>query len=355
MAQYHFAAALVCRSRCQSAVAAAAYRAGIAIRDERIGKTFDYTRRRGVLHTDIHTPDYVLDWMRERARLWNAIEKSEKRRDSQIARSIDIALPHELTLQQNIELVRDFVRDVFVSRGMIADVAIHGPGRKGDIRNVHVHILLTTREITPSGFGRKERDWNDKQELKEWRKAWADHANRILEREGFEERIDHRSLSDQGIDRVPTTHVGPSAKEMDQRGVFSDRAKQNRDIKATNDNLAGLENELAESEERLAELWRQLASERMEQIQKTVRHADAVWKGAEQREAPPPDLEPPAPAKPPEPPAPTPRRRGSSHYASLVDKQNYAARAEEEQKQKADREREKEEEQERQRKRDRER
>jgi hypothetical protein len=362
MAQYHFAAALVCRSRCQSAVAAAAYRAGIAIRDERLGRTFDYTRRRGVLHTDIHTPDSVLNWMRERPRLWNAIEKSEKRKDSQIARSLDIALPHELTLQQNIELVRDFVRAVFVSRGMIADVAIHGPGRKGDIRNVHVHILLTTREITPTGFGRKERDWNDKKELLEWRKAWADHANRILEREGFEARIDHRSLVNQGIDRVPTTHVGPAANEMDQRGVPSNRAQQNRDIKAINDNLATLENELAESEQRLAVLRRQLAAERMEQIQKTVRHADTVWERAEERmrllprPEPPPEPEPPPPAKPSEPPAPTapPRLREPNRYAAIIDKQNFAARAEEEQKQKADREREKEE-QERERKPDRER
>jgi hypothetical protein len=408
MAQYHFAATLVCRSKGQSAVAAAAYRAGVCLEDERTGRTFDYTRRRGVLHTEIDTP---ANDQRDRGQLWNAVEKSEKRKDSQLARSIDIALPHELALGLNLELVRGFVREKFVSQGMIADFAIHSPGRKGDIRNVHVHILLTTREIAGSGFGRKQRDWNDKKELLEWRKAWADHANRILEREGFEERIDHRSLSDQGIDREPTTHVGPAAKEMDQRGASSYRAEQNRAIKGANDNLDLLKNELAESQKRLAGLKQQLAAERMEQIKKTVRAVeaaygkaaperppepkppapakqpetpaptwrqprpsaaeriqqaqkiaravDAAWEKAD-RQAPPPDRspepEPPAPsapAKQPELPAPTPRGRRPSHYAA-IDRQKYAERAEEEQKQGSDREREKEE-QERERKPDRDR
>jgi hypothetical protein len=312
MAQYHFAATLVCRSKGQSAVAAAAYRAGVSLEDERLGKTFDYTRRRGVLHTEIRTPDQTPDWMRDREQLFNAIEKAEKRKDSQLARSIDIALPYELSLEHNLELVRSFVDAQYVSRGMIADFAIHAPGRKGDIRNVHVHILLTTREITGSGFGRKERDWNDKKELLGWRKAWADHANRILEREGFEERIDHRSLSDQGIDREPTTHVGPTGKEMEQRGDVSDRAQQNRDIKAVNDNLAKAKKELAESEKRLADLRRQQVAERMERIQKVARAANALWQKAEQRWGQPstPERapEPEPPAKQPEPPAATPRR-----------------------------------------------
>jgi hypothetical protein len=311
MAQYHFAATLVCRSKGQSAVAAAAYRAGILLEDERLGKTFDYTRRRGVLHTEILTAANTPYWMRDRGQLWNAVEKVEKRKDSQLARSIDIALPHELTFDRNLELVRDFVRAVFVSRGMIADIAIHAPGRKGDIRNVHVHILLTTRELAGPGFGPKARNWNGKQELQYWREAWAAHANRILEREGFAERIDHRSLSDQGIDREPTTHIGPAAREMEQRGVPSDRVQKNRDITAANDNMALLKSELAESEKLLAELKRQLAAERMEQIQKTVRAVNAAYQKAERPQAPAPERppEPEPPAKPPELPASAPRRR----------------------------------------------
>jgi hypothetical protein len=362
MADYHFAARIIQRSRAQSAVASAAYRAGECLHDARLGRTFDYRRHLGVVHKEILAPDNAPDWMRDRSQLWNAVEKAEKRKDSQLARSLDIALPHELSLDLNLELLRGFVQEQWVGQGMIADIAIHLPGRTGDIRNVHAHVALTTREITGSGFGLKQRDWNDKEELKAWRKAWADHANRILEREGFAERIDHRSLMDQGIDREPTTHIGPNAKGMDHRGVFSDRAQQNRDIKAINDNLEELKNELAESEQRLAGLRRQLAAERMEQIQKTVRHADAVWERAEERlrqlprPEPPPEPEPPPPAKPSEPPAPTapPRLREPNRYAAIIDKQNFAARAEEEQKQKADREREKEE-QERERKPDRER
>ncbi len=357
MAQYHFAAVLVCRSKGQSAVAAAAYRAGAVLEDERLGKTFDYRRRGGVLHTEIHAPDNTPGWMLDRLQLWNAVEKVEKRKDSQLARSLDIALPHELTFEQNLELVRDFVREQFVSRGMIADIAIHAPGRKGDIRNVHVHILLTTRELTGAGFGAKARDWNRKEELQGWREAWADHANRILEREGFDERIDHRSLSDQGIDREPTTHVGPNAKEMEDRGSPSDRAQQNRDIKAANKMMDRLKKELAESQTRLIQLRRQRSGERMEEIQKTVRAADAIWEKAEQRQAPTPEPppEPPPPVKQPEPSpprtplpsGPAPRRRPPSSY-DLIDKQNYAERAakaaeEEQKKRDAEREREKDE------------
>jgi hypothetical protein len=301
MAQYHFAAALVCRSKGQSAVAAAAYRAGERIDDERLGKTFDYTRRRGVLHNEILAPENAPGWMRDREQLWNAVEKAEKRKDSQLARSLDIALPHELTFDQNLQLVRDFVQAEFVDRGMIADIAIHAPSRNGDARNVHAHILLTTREIAGPGFGSKARDWNSKQELQEWRESWADHANGILEREGFEERIDHRSLVDQGIDRAPTTHVGPNGKQMEERGETSDRAQQNRDINAANDNMALLKTELAESEKRLAEFKRQLAAERSEQIQNTVRAAKDFWEKPEGSWPPAPEPEPPAPPPPLQP------------------------------------------------------
>jgi hypothetical protein len=286
MALYHFSAKIVCRSRGQSAVASAAYRARTRLLDERLGKTFDYSRRRGLVRTEIMAPDNAPDWMRDREELWNAVEKVERRKDSQLARSLDIALPHELSLDHNTELLRGFIQEQFVDKGMIADIAIHAPGGEGDTRNIHAHILLTTREIAGPGFGLKARQWDRKEELEQWREAWADHANRVLERERFEERIDHRSLVDQGVDREPTTHIGPAGKQMEQRGKPSDRARQYRNIEAANDDLALAKKELRASEKRLVELKRQLAAERMEKIQKIVRAVKGTREKPEQTQAP---------------------------------------------------------------------
>lgn len=297
MAQYHFHASILKRSDGRSAIASAAYQAGERIYDTRLGEAFDYRRRSGVLYTEILTPENAPDWMRDRYELWNGVEKSEKRKDSQLARSIDISLMCELSFEKNLELIRTFVKEKWVDKGMLADMAIHAPGYDSDDRNIHVHILLTMRDIRPDGFGPKQRQWNTKYEFNEWREAWADHANRMLEREGFDERIDHRSLKDQGIDREPTIHIGPAGKEMDDRGDHSDRAQKNRDIEAVNDNLELLKNQLTESEKRLAELRQQLAAERMEQIQDTVSAADEIWKKSEARWPPTPEQEPPTPAR----------------------------------------------------------
>jgi len=286
---------MVSRKKGQSAVASAAYRAGERIKDEHRGKWFDYRTHPGILHTEILAPANTPDWMLDRSELWNAVEKIEKRKDSQVARSIDVGLMSELSLDQNVELIRGFIQEQFVKNGMIADLAIHAPGPDSDERNIHAHILLTTRSVTDSGFGKKNRDWDDHDELREWRKAWADHANRALEREGFEARIDHRTLEEQGIDREATTHIGPSGKAMEKTGRNSDRAQKNRDIKNANDNIAELQEELAESEKRLAELKRQLAAELTEQIEKTGQGADASGEGAGQHQAPAQPLQPQGP------------------------------------------------------------
>src|ERR1039458_4769949 len=286
MAQYHFHGGILKRSEGHSVVASAAYRAGERLYDSRIGYAFDYRCRSGILHTEIMAPDNTPDWMLDRFQLWNGVEKAEERKDSQLARSIDISLMCELTFDQNLDLLRDFVKKTWIDQGMLADIAIHAPGHDSDERNVHAHILLTMRVITADGFGNKQREWNDRKDFKQWRKAWADFANAALERGGFAERIDHRSLVEQGLDREPTIHVGPSGKQIEHRGKNSDRAQKNRDTKAANDNMDALKKELADSEKRLAELRRQLAAERMEQIQKTVRAADPGWEQAEKRQAP---------------------------------------------------------------------
>ena len=149
---------------------------------------FDYTCRRSVLHAEILVPLNTSDWMRDRARLWNAVEAAEKRKDARLAREILLSLPHELTHEQRLELVREFARQEFVARGMIADLTLHSPDRKGDQRNHHAHIMLTMREIVGDGFDKKARDWNSTEQLEEWRVHWAGAVNHALERYGHEAR-----------------------------------------------------------------------------------------------------------------------------------------------------------------------
>jgi MobA/MobL family protein len=327
MADYRLHAQIISRSDAKSAVKAAAYRAGEKILNERTGNLEDYTRKRGVLYTEILTPQNAAVWMRERASLWNGVEhredKSTRPRDAQLARELQLSLPCELTIEQNIGLLRDFIKTKFVEHGVIADIAVHAPSRHGDDRNYHAHVLLTLREVGPEGFGKKARLWEQQkgegkrkswkqfeaERLTEWRREWAEYENRALARYGHPERVDHRSLKDQGIDREPTTHVGPDANEMERRGVKTDRGDQNRQIKNANDNIDLLKKELAESEKRLEGLKQRLAverAERMERIQKTVRALKAAYGEAGQRHVPAPHRPPepePAPAKQPEIPA----------------------------------------------------
>jgi len=209
MATYRFEAKIIGRSRGSSATASVAYRTAERLADERTGEVFDYTRRRGVLHTEILAPDGTPDWMHDRAQLWNAVERVEKRKDAQLARDLVLSLPHELTHGQRVELVRGFVQAEFVSHGMIADIAIHAPDRRGDQRNHHAHVMLTMRELTGEGFGKKARAWNDAEQLEAWREHWAQAVNRQLERYGHDARVDHRSLEAQGVDRSPSRNRDP--------------------------------------------------------------------------------------------------------------------------------------------------
>ena len=218
MAIFHLCAKIVSRARGQSAVAKAAYNSRADLSDERTGTRYNYTRKGGLVFTGLFAPKAAPDWARDRRRLWAMVEAGEKRKDAQLARSLDVALPHELTDEQRRQLVTDFVRESFVRRGMIADVAIHAPDRDGDDRNHHAHLLLTMREILPDGFGAKVREWNSAEQLEAWRESWARTVNRYLERHGHAARIDHRSLEAQGIDREPTKHRGPIATQR-ERGL----------------------------------------------------------------------------------------------------------------------------------------
>lgn len=200
------------------------------MRDERTGLEHDYSRRRGEVESWIEVPEHVPEWAKDREKLWNRVEAAERRKDSQLAREVEVALPKELSRDEQRELVRSFVREHFVGLGMVADAAIH----RGDENNPHVHVMLTTREIDGEGFGRKAREWNRAQELERWRESWAREVNRELERAGFWERVDHRSHAERGIDREPTRHEGPNVREMEGRGIRTERGDQNRKARERN-------------------------------------------------------------------------------------------------------------------------
>jgi hypothetical protein len=222
MAIYHLRATMISRSQGRSATAAAAYRVAERIEDRRTGLTFDYAARGGVDHTEILAPDHAPDWVRDRSELWNRVEESETRKNSQVAREVRVALPDELTHAQRVALVRDYAQAQFVDRGMVADIALHAPGREGDERNHHAHILLTTREIDAEGsvpgggFTTKNRDWNKVEVLEGWREAWARDSNAALERAGLEDRVDHRTLVAQ---RDEALEMASAARERGDEGA----------------------------------------------------------------------------------------------------------------------------------------
>ena len=229
MAIYHLRATMISRSAGRSATAAAAYRSATHIEDHRTGLSFDYRARSGVDHVEILAPVHAPDWAHDRATLWNAVEMAETRKNSQVAREVRVALPAELDRAQRVELVRDFCQRQFVDRGMVADIALHAPGREGDDRNHHAHILLTTREIGPEGFTTKNRDWNAVEALEGWREAWAVDSNAALERSGIAARIDHRTLEAQRIEALELSSAaderGDEAEALHQtvRAVALDR------------------------------------------------------------------------------------------------------------------------------------
>ena len=210
MAIYHFSGTIISRSQGRSVVACAAYRAGEKLLDERYQKEQDYSKRTDVVHRNILTPNNAPEWTENREQLWNVVERVELRKDAQLAREFNFALPIELSLQENIKLTEEFTQRAFVDRGMIADLAIH-VDRKNDGDYYHAHVMLTTRTVNQDGFGQKARTWNSKDLLFEWRQEWAEHCNRYLALNGLDLRIDHRTLADQAISLEPQHKIGPEA------------------------------------------------------------------------------------------------------------------------------------------------
>lgn len=242
------------RAAGRSAVAAAAYRAGQSLTDERLAMEFDFAGKAGVEHADIMAPADAPADLRVRETLWNAAEKSERRKDAVPAREILLALPHELDFEQRRALVRAFVAKHVVAHGMIADVAMHQPGKEGDQRNFHAHVLVTTRRVGPEGFGTKEPAWWSPQQVRDWRAGWAEIQNEHLRRHLGPDapQVSHRSLAEQGIDRTPTQHLGPSATAMERRNQRTDRGDRNRDVDVRNDAASRLRKDYSDTAERLA-------------------------------------------------------------------------------------------------------
>jgi Ti-type conjugative transfer relaxase TraA len=233
MAIYHLHVEPICRSRGQSSVAAAAYRAGEKLVDRRTGVTWDYTDKPGVEHSEIVAPPGAPSWVYLREELWNAVEQIEVRSDAQLAREVRMALPVELDKEQQVELLREFVSREFVSKGMIVDFAIH----RDNPDNPHAHVMLSLRDIGEDGFGLKNRDWNEVSALNRWRAAWSEVANTHLARAGHAVTIDHRRLEEQGIALIPGRKLGLG---IDRRhpdrlpGYLSERVAEQRRIAAEN-------------------------------------------------------------------------------------------------------------------------
>lgn len=268
MAIYHCSIGIKGRNKGNSAVGSSAYRAGVKLEDKETGTTHDYTKKKGVVYNEVMLPQNAPKEYQNREVLWNEVQKAEKHPKAQLARDIEVGLPREMSREQQIQCVRDYVKNNFTKEGMCADVAIHD---KKD-GNPHAHILLTMRGIKENGtWDAKKRsvfkldengeripvidketglqkirdrgekgiefvweretiptnDWNEQYKAEEWRKAWAEECNKYLSQE---QKIDHRSYKRQGIDKIPTIHEGHKARKMEKEGAVSDRCEINRQI-----------------------------------------------------------------------------------------------------------------------------
>lgn len=269
---------IISRGKGKSAVAAAAYRAGEKIINQYDGLTHDYTRKGGIVYTEILLPDNALPEYANRATLWNAVEQAEKNSNAQLAREIEVALPVELSQEQSVSVIRDYCRRHFVSAGMCADICIHA---KKD-GNPHAHVMLTMRPFDKDGHwaakSRKEYilddtgqrirlkngafktrkvdaiDWNDQGKAEVWRQGWAELCNAALERAGMAVRIDHRSYERQGVEQIPTMHLGVAAFQMERRGIQTQRGDMNRQVELNNKLLRQLRARIRKLQSGLDEL-----------------------------------------------------------------------------------------------------
>lgn len=271
MAIFHLSVKIISRSSGRSAIAAAAYRAGEKLKDEEVEKFHDFSKKKGVVYSEIQLPENAPNEYKDRQTLWNKVQEVEKRADAQLAREVEVALPQELDRKKQIELAHDYIQQQFVNKGMIADWSIHD---KGD-GNPHAHIMFTTRSLKKDGTwaskqkstylldengekvpqidpktgkqkigarGRKMwkrttvayNDWNNRDNVELWRSEWAKQVNRYLEPS---KKIDNRSYKRQGVEKIPTIHEGYRAREIEKNGGNSDRVNINKKIRKFNSNI----------------------------------------------------------------------------------------------------------------------
>ena len=234
MAIFHFSAKVIGRAAGRSAVAAAAYRAGERLHDERLDRDHDFRAKSGVEHNEIMLPEGAPERFSDRETLWNEVEGCEKRKDAQLAREVEFSIPREMSKVDGIELARDFVQSEFVDRGMIADLNVHWDIGADGQPKPHAHVMLTMREVGEDGFGQKVREWNRTELVEQWRERWANHVNARLAELDIDARIDHRSLEAQGIDLEPQDKIGPAASRMGERGLESERIEDHRAVAQRN-------------------------------------------------------------------------------------------------------------------------
>ena len=289
MAIYHCSIKIISRGKGKSAVAAAAYRSGEKLINNYDGITHDYTRKSGIAYTEILLPSHAPPDFQNRSALWNSVEKIEKSKNSQLAREIELAIPKELPPEQQIRLVREYVKDNYVSAGMCADIAIHD---KND-GNPHAHTMLTMRPLNENGeWGAKSKkeyitdkngeriklkngnfktkkvdtvDWNEQSKAELWRSKWAELANKYLEQNSIADRIDHRSFERQGTEQIPTVHLGVAASQMERKGITTERGNINREIKAHNRILAEIKAKIASLKNWLADIFKRKEKQPPEQ------------------------------------------------------------------------------------------
>lgn len=292
---FHFNISIISRGKGKSAVASAAYISCEKIKNEWDGVTHDYHNKKGLLHSEIYLPENIPKEFQDRSFLWNSVELNEKASNAQLARNFIIALPKELSFEENKNLITDFIQANFVSKGMIADLAIHDESSEGN-NNIHAHIMTTLRPINEKGEwqakSRKEyildengekiklksgnyktrkvelTDWNDKGNAEKWRESFAQICNQYLEKNNLEKRVDHRSFERQGIEEIPTIHLGASASALERKGIETDKGNINREIKKHNSLVKAIKERITELTSWITDFSKALF-ERYEQYKQT--------------------------------------------------------------------------------------